>query len=150
MLSVTARHALRALTHLAGLPLGQSMGGRDLARAADIPQNYLSKILWALRGAGIIDATRGIGGGYRLRRPAASVSLIEVVEIFDKPRTASECLLDGTRPCSDHTACAAHASWREVKAAYLNFLEHTTIETLATRQSELDSRHPASGIRHPA
>jgi Rrf2 family protein len=150
MLSVTAKHALRALTHLASLAPGQSIGGRELSRAATIPHNYLSKILWSLRNAGIIDATRGTGGGYRLRRPASSLALIEVVEIFDRPRTASECLLDGARPCSDHTACAAHASWREVKAAYLAFLAQTTIEALATRQSELARRPPPSGVRHPA
>ncbi len=144
MVSTTAKHAVRALTHLASLAPGESIGGRDLARVANIPPNYLSKILWTLGSARIIDATRGTGGGYRLRRPPESVRLIEVIELFDKARTASECFLDGAHPCSDSTACAAHEHWREVKKAYVEFLEHTTLAALAT-----SSRQPASPESRP-
>ncbi len=144
MLSTTAQHAVRALVHLASLAPGESVGGRDLARATAIPPNYLSKILWALGSARVIDATRGTGGGYRLRRPAESVRLIDVIELFDKARTASECFLGGAHPCSDSTACAAHEHWRQVKKAYVEFLEHTTLAALATSQRQLASpeSHP--------
>ncbi|MCL4811831.1 MAG: Rrf2 family transcriptional regulator [Vicinamibacteraceae bacterium] len=131
MLSVTAKHALRALAHLASLPPGHTAGGRDIAAAADIPPNYLSKILWTLGSAGLIDATRGTGGGYRLRRPSETVRLVEVVELFDKARSGSACILGGPHACSDETACAAHATWKVVKHAYLAFLEQTTLATLA-------------------
>lgn len=57
-LSVTVQHALRALSVLAGLPEGASLPGRELAKRAGIPANYLSKILWTLGGAGFIGATR--------------------------------------------------------------------------------------------
>jgi Rrf2 family protein len=131
MISITAKHAVRALTHLASLAPGESIGGRDLARAASIPPNYLSKILWTLGAAQVIDATRGVGGGYRLRRPPERVRLVEIVELFDKARTANDCFLDGAHPCSDSTACAAHSAWRDVKAAYVAFLENTTLAALA-------------------
>lgn len=132
MISATAKHALRALAHLASQPPGCTIGGRELAQAAAIPPNYLSKILWTLGSAGVISATRGIGGGYRLSRSPETVCLLEIVELFDKARSAPNCLLDGAHPCSDDTACAAHASWRTVKDAYLSFLEQTTLATLAT------------------
>ncbi len=119
------------------------MLGRDLARAADIPPNYLSKILWALGSAGIIDATRGTRGGYKLQRRPEHVRLIEVVELFDRPRTANGCLLATNHPCSDENACAAHNAWREVKRTYLDFLEHTTLATLVapekTQETEAQS-----------
>jgi Rrf2 family protein len=144
MVSVTAQYALRALTHLASLAPGRTIGGRDLARAANIPQNYLSKILWTLGTARVIDATRGTGGGYRLRRPAQSVRLVEIVELFDKGTSADDCFLDSARSCSDDNACTAHSAWREVKAAYIGFLEHTTLAALATRQVR-----PRAAESHP-
>ena len=58
------------------------MLGRELADRAEVPPNYLSKILWALGNAGIIDATRGNGGGYRLKRTPSEIRLFEVVELF--------------------------------------------------------------------
>jgi hypothetical protein len=48
MIAITAQYAIRALTELAALPPGVSAPGRDLARLAGIPQNYLSKILRTL------------------------------------------------------------------------------------------------------
>src|SRR5215813_3901044 len=83
MLSATSEYALRALTRLAAAAEGESMLGRDLAEQAGIPANYLSKIMWTLGNAGIIDATRGNGGGYRLKRGAADIRLFEVVDLFE-------------------------------------------------------------------
>lgn len=134
MLSITAKHALRALVHLATLPEGQTILGRDLARLANIPPNYLSKIFWALGNAGIVDATRGTRGGYKLQRKPANVRLVDVVELFDKPRIGNGCLLATDHPCGDEHACAAHHAWSGVKRAYLDFLENTTLATLTARE----------------
>lgn len=131
MLGTTAEHALRALTTLAALPEDAVMLGRDLAESATIPPNYLSKILWSLRNAGIIDATRGSGGGYRLAKPAGEIRLIDVVELFDKTRTKSTCLFGAGRACTDEAACPAHERWRRVRAEYMDFLMGTTIADIA-------------------
>ena len=134
MLSVTAQHAVRALVELASVPEGDALGGRDLARRASIPQNYLAKILRTLGSAGLVDAARGTGGGYRLSRSPASVHLADIVGLFDPARSATDCLLDNAHPCSDASACAAHKDWRRVKDAYVRFLERTTLAKLAARQ----------------
>ena len=133
MISVTAQHAVRALLELASVPGGEALGGRDLARRASIPRNYLAKILRTLGASGLVDAARGVGGGYRLGRSAKSIRLAEVVGLFDPARSAAECLLDNTYPCSEATACAAHRDWRRVKEAYVRFLETTTLAKLASR-----------------
>jgi Rrf2 family protein len=116
---------------MAALPAGSIILGRDLAERAGIPANYLSKIMWALGNAGIIDATRGSGGGYRLRRPANQIKLVEVVDLFDKPRARPSCFLGGRRECSDVEPCSAHEAWREVRVAYIHFLESTTIADIS-------------------
>lgn len=132
MLGTTTEHALRALTILAGLPDEEVMLGRDLADTASIPQNYLSKILWSLRNAGIIDATRGSGGGYRLAKPATQIHLVEVVDLFDKGRTKSTCIFGANRTCSDEVPCSAHERWRRVRREYMDFLQGTTIADIAS------------------
>jgi Rrf2 family protein len=131
MLSITAAYALRALVEMAGLAEGKSILGRELAKRAEIPANYLSKILLAVGNAGIIEATRGSGGGYRLLRDPHEIRLVEVVDLFDKPRVKPMCLLAGKRRCSDLEPCTAHDRWREVMAAYMKFLEATTIAEIS-------------------
>jgi Rrf2 family protein len=149
MISVTAQHAVRALVELAALPEGDSMGGRDLARLARIPSSYLAKILGTLGSAGLVDAARGTGGGYRLSRSPDAVHLADVVGLFDPARSASDCLLDGTHPCSEATACAAHDDWRRVKEAYVRFLETTTLAKLAERHERVRSSQDASAHPRP-
>jgi Rrf2 family protein len=132
MLTTTSEHALRALTHLARLPDGASMLGRELAEQASIPANYLSKILWTLGNAGIIDATRGNRGGYRLKRNAAEIRLFEVVELFERDwdRDNASCFLGG-KNCDQENPCSAHEAWRGVRTAYLDFLHTKTLADIS-------------------
>jgi len=107
------------------------MLGRELATQAAIPANYLSKILWTLGNAGIIDATRGNGGGYRLKRPAGEIRLFEVVELFDRDRVGLACILGGRKDCDCQDPCTAHDAWRQVRAAYLDFLHTRTVADIS-------------------
>ncbi len=129
--STTAEHALRALVEMASLPDGNTIRGKQLAQAAGIPSNYLSKILWTLGNAGLIDATRGSGGGYRMRRLASDIRLFEVVELFDRQRWKQRCFLSGEHHCDESNQCPAHDAWRGVRAVYTEFLELTTIADFA-------------------
>lgn len=110
------------------------MLGRDLAQRANIPANYLSKILWTLGGAGFIDATRGSGGGYRLHRPPSKIQLAEIVGLFERHRSMRSCLLDAHKVCSDADACQAHKAWQEVGECMTRFLENTTLADIAARK----------------
>ncbi len=144
MISVTAQYALRALIQLAAAAPGKFLLGRDLARQAGVPRNYLSKILLVLNNAGLIEASRGAGGGYRLRRKPQEIPLAEVIGLFDRNLTPPACLL-GLRPvCSDQDPCVAHASWRRTKQCLLRFLQKTTLAEIS------DSRVIPSGVSgHP-
>ncbi|MBK5293608.1 MAG: Rrf2 family transcriptional regulator, partial [Acidobacteriia bacterium] len=88
-------------------------------------------ILWALGNEGIIDATRGSGGGYRLKRRPEEIHLIDVVELFEKSKGKPACLLGDNRECTDVDPCSAHESWRDVRSVYIRFLESTTIAAIA-------------------
>lgn len=131
MLSITSQYALRALSHLARQS-GEAVLGRDLAESGEIPANYLSKVLLTLRNAGLVDTTRGSGGGYRLGRPANDIRLIDVVELFEEvSRTQPTCFLGRTRPCSETTPCTAHTKWKGLQATYLGFLVSTPLSAIA-------------------
>src|SRR6266576_2211773 len=131
MLSITSQYALRALSHLARLT-DRAVLCRDLAASVAIPANYLSKVLLTLRNAGLVDTTRGSGGGYRLRRPAHEIHLIDVVELFEEvSRTKPSCFLGRTRECSGTEPCTAHSTWTGLQAAYLKFLVSTPLSAIA-------------------
>ncbi len=130
MLSTTSQYALRALVRLAAEPGGAVVLGRDLAKECDIPANYLSKLLWQLRNAGLVSTARGSGGGYKLERPAGEIRLMDVVEVFEGLRNRPTCLL-GKGECSDVDACSAHHAWKTVRKAYVEFLDANTLADIA-------------------
>jgi len=131
MLSTTTEHALRALVHMARLPAGVPILGRDLAKRARVPANYLSKILWTLRNAGYVETLRGQRGGYRLSRASHRIKLIDIAELFEGSRSRPGCLVGETPDCSDRRPCSAHDRWKEVKRSYVKFLETNTIADIA-------------------
>ncbi len=138
MLSTTSEYALRALACLADQPPGTDILGRDLAKAAEIPANYLSKILLTLRNAELVDTTRGSGGGYRLHKPAGEIFLIDIVELFDgMSRNKSTCFLQHQKTCSSSSACGVHVLWVDVQARYLGFLVSTPLSALAPQSTPL-------------
>ncbi len=123
----SATHALRALAYLAANEGGEAMLGRDLASEVRVPSHYLAKVLATLARAGVLTASRGVRGGYRLARRAEEITLIEIVEPFEGKRVRPGCLLLPDRACRDDGACSAHTAWGQIKAAHVNFLEKTTL-----------------------
>ncbi len=129
MISTTSQYALRALAYIASLPEGSTVLSKDLAEATQVPRNYLSKVLLTLRNAGLLQSTRGAGGGYRLNKPADHIFLIDVVELFEGSKAKPMCLLHN-RPCAEDTACHAHKVWRELSMVYTGFLVATNLATV--------------------
>jgi Rrf2 family protein len=129
MISTTSQYALRALAYIASLPEGSTVLSRELADATQVPRNYLSKVLLTLRNAGLLQSTRGAGGGYRLNKPADHIFLIDVVELFEGSKAKPMCLLHN-RHCSEETACNAHKVWRELSMVYTGFLVATNLATV--------------------
>lgn len=107
------------------------MLGREIARETGIPPNYLSKILAGLNKAGLVDATRGTGGGYVLNVPPASITLDRIVAVFDQDMVNPCCLLGYSRPCADENACSAHFVWKETRERLVDFLERTTLADIS-------------------
>ncbi len=138
MISVTSEYALRAMASITSMisystspEEGESVLARDLSLKAGVPFNYLSKILGSLTKAGILHASRGRGGGYRLARPAKQIFLIDVVEVFDGIKARPDCLFGGGLGCSDDNPCSAHEFFKKVRRKFIDFLEETTIADIA-------------------
>ena len=99
---------------------------REIARSHAIPERYLVQILLQLKGAGLVQSTRGASGGYRLARPAGQISLGEVLLAIDGP---GEPPRESTEPAAQVLA----AVWEHIRAAERAVLDRTTIAELSER-----------------
>ncbi len=85
MLSITSKspYALRALTELAKVGGNGPVPIAELARRRDVPVQFLEQLFATLRRAGILRSQRGVKGGYSFAKPAADVTVLEIVELLD-------------------------------------------------------------------
>ena len=82
ILSKLADYGVIVATHLAAHPERQA-NAAAVAAATRLPQATVAKLLKALAHAGLVTATRGAAGGYRLARLPAAISVAEVVAAID-------------------------------------------------------------------
>jgi Rrf2 family protein len=127
---------VHACTLLAALPPDAALPAARLAEYHGVPSAYLAKHLQSLARAGVLETVKGPRGGYRLARPPAEITVLDVVEAIDGEESAFRCTeirrrgptalpaKEYPRPCGIHRAFTrADDAWRKELAA-------TTIESL--------------------
>ncbi|SEC94313.1 transcriptional regulator, BadM/Rrf2 family [Streptomyces sp. 2231.1] len=129
-ISARADYAVRAVLELAVRQSNGPVKAEEIAAVQDIPHKFLEGILGDLRRAGIVDSRRGGGGGYRLARDAAAITVADVVRAVDGPIVS----VRGERPTSlsyTGTAQPLLPLWIALRANVRRILEGVTVADLA-------------------
>ena len=123
--SAKSDYALRALLVLSAQSTSHPVKAEALARAQQIPVNYLWTILMQLRAAGIVSSLRGNEGGYWLSRTADDVTVADVVEAVEMPLVIRESA-SGRKP---YAGDARHLGdvWRAAETALSDLLTSVTL-----------------------
>lgn len=119
-------YGMRALLTLAAAD-GEPATADALAASQGLPSKFLGSILNELRRAGIVASQRGAEGGYRLGRPANSITFADVMRALDGPLAE----VRGLRPeAAEYEGAAERLQdvWVAVRASLRNVLEHITLE----------------------
>lgn len=134
-LSKKAEYALRALLAMARAPAGTNFSIHDLATNERIPLKFLEQILLALRNGGLLRSKRGVGGGYQLQKPAAQISLREVVQLIDGPFEPVACSAAADKPgqscaCGVAGACGLGHAFARLRDEVDAWLTTTTLDSV--------------------
>ena len=127
MLRVTklTDYATVLLTVLAARP-GEVLSAAELAEQSGLEIPTVAKVLRPLAQAALVEGFRGAGGGYRLARDAAAISLVEIVEAMEGPLGMTECSLhDGA--CGIEQSCGVRANWRRINDVVADALRGVTL-----------------------
>ena len=125
-LTKRADYAIRAVLALARTPPGERRSVREVAADQSIPVRFLAQVMGDLVGAGLVEATVGRSGGYRLAKSPAAISLLEVVEAVEGDSRRRVCVLRGG-PCALEGVCDVHAVFAAAQDDVLRRLRGTTI-----------------------
>ncbi len=133
-LTTKGRYAVTAMVELA---LNQDKGRISLAEIAErhgISQSYLEQLFAALRRRSLVDGTRGPGGGYRLGRPRADISIADVIDAVDESVDATRC--KGKRNCQGDHGCITHDLWEELSSQIRLYLSSVTLESVVVKSRD--------------
>ena len=108
----------------------QLCNARDIALHTHLTVPTVSKLLKRLTIAGLLTSVRGAAGGYRLQRPAATISVAEIVYALDEYRGLTECSLQPNE-CSLQGVCHIQGNWRLISQAIESALDNVSLEALA-------------------
>jgi Rrf2 family protein len=146
--SKSARYALHASLEMA-------LAGEELVTVAGVAARYglpptaLAKVFQQLVRAGLAFGTRGIGGGYRLTRPASAISVLDVIAAFEPPHSPGRCLLDegGGEGCPRLEGCGLRRLFDEADELLRCTFASVSLATLARRTGAPHPARPVGGSR---
>lgn len=156
-ISAKADYAIRAMTELAAAAAetaaaaaAKPVKGDRIATAQEIPVKFLENILVDLRHAGLVASQRGADGGYWLARPAAEITLADVIRAVEGPLASVRGMRPGTIVYQGSAAPLAEV-WIAVRAALRSVLEGVTLSDLAagTLPAHIVELARAPGARLP-
>ncbi|KAB7619759.1 Fe-S cluster assembly transcription factor [Alkalilimnicola sp. S0819] len=135
-LSTKGRYAVTAMMDLALHQDNGPVALADISRSQGISLSYLEQLFAGLRRHGLVTGVRGPGGGYRLARETARITVADIILAVDESVDATRC--KGRRDCQDGEACLTHDLWAELSGQIHDFLDGISLARLAERPAVLE------------
>jgi Rrf2 family iron-sulfur cluster assembly transcriptional regulator len=134
-LSTKGRYAVMAM-----VDIGQQGGIRpvslaEIAGRQDISQEYLEQLFLKLRKAGLVDSSRGPGGGYRLARSADDIWIYDIIAAVDEPMKMTRCEGDAIEGCVKGERCCTHDLWSSIGRQVNTFLSSVSLDDVVNRRN---------------
>ncbi|HPW84471.1 MAG TPA: Rrf2 family transcriptional regulator [Rhodoferax sp.] len=104
----------------------------EIADSHGISRSHLTKIVQQLGAQGLLETTRGRGGGLRLRKPARDINIGAIVRETESDFTMVECFDPSTNQCGLNPSCKLKGLLQNATASYLAVLDAVTLEELVT------------------
>ncbi|MFI0546945.1 MAG: Fe-S cluster assembly transcription factor [Brachymonas sp.] len=135
-----------AVTAMLDLALRQHAGPVTLAGISErehISLSYLEQLFGKLRRNGLVESTRGPGGGYTLGKSAADITVTDIITSVDEPMDATKC--GGAQNChGDGKPCMTHDLWTTLNERIRDYLDSVTLQSMVDEQLakgiEIESR----------
>ncbi len=131
-LTTKGRYAVTAMADLAVRAVDQPTPLSEIAERQAISVTYLEQLFGRLRRAGLVESARGVGGGYRLARPASEIAISEIVTAADESIDTTACGATGTKSCrGDGARCLTHDLWDALGREIRTFLDGVSLADVA-------------------
>ncbi len=137
-LTTKGRFAVTAMVDLAISGGERPVTLGDISERQKISLSYLEQLFGKLRRKALVSSVRGPGGGYRLTRPTAELSVGEIILAVDEPIDATQC--GGKENCRDERKCITHDLWTDLNRHIFEYLDSVKLADLVEKQKQAASK----------
>jgi Rrf2 family transcriptional regulator, iron-sulfur cluster assembly transcription factor len=131
-LTTKGRFAVTAMVDLAMRSHDGPVTLAGISERQQISLSYLEQLFGKLRRQALVESVRGPGGGYKLARPVAEVSIADIIVAVDEPLDATQC--GGKENCLDDHRCMTHDLWASLNEHMFNYLQSIKLSELVAKQ----------------
>lgn len=110
---------------------GQRTSASELADETGIPLPTAQKLVSLMTRAGLLKSVRGAGGGVKLARPSAAITLADIIEAVEGPIAMTACVETGKHDCALEGSCTVQPHWGAVNNAVRGALGGVTLASLS-------------------
>ena len=130
-ISTKGRYGLRILMDLALHQSEKPRLIRDIAKSQQISEKYISRLVIALRKAGMIRSVRGVNGGFHIAMKPEDITLLAVIEVMEGPISIVDCV-NAPKKCAMHENCAPREIWCKLNDDIRDLMRQTTLADILT------------------
>jgi Rrf2 family protein len=137
-------YAMRAMIELAECRAEDPdavVPAREIAERQQVPVRFLEQQLGSLSRAGLVESFRGAGGGCRIARDPAEITIAEVADAIEGQIYPVFCLEPSDHTCFADSRCGLQGFWADVARAVQEVFERTTVADLAARHRKMSPGH---------
>lgn len=131
-LTTKGRFAVTAMLDLSMHEADKPVTLADISERQSISLSYLEQLFSRLRRNGLVKSVRGPGGGYRIAKPKAEISVSAIISAVDEEIDATQC--GGKENCKDEGRCMTHDLWTSLNFKILEYLSQVSLEDLLASQ----------------
>lgn len=124
-------YGVRAMIHLASIPVGRRALREEIAEAERIPSSFVAKVLRSLVRADLLKAVRGVNGGFSLARDPEQINLLEIVEAVEGPIRLFNCT-NPEKGCEQEPQCPAAPVWKTMQEDMRRTMRNKSLEDLVS------------------
>jgi Rrf2 family protein len=144
-ISTKGRYGLRILLDLATHPSDTPRMIHAIADEQGISPKYISRLIIALRKAGMVQSVRGAGGGYKLACDPRAITLLQIVEVMEGPIGLVDCV-HAPKRCRRMQHCAARRIWSLLTEQIRERMAAVTLQMLLDAQETCAADGPADDV----
>ncbi len=142
-LTTKGRYAVTAMLDLALHNDDAPISLSDIANRQQVSMSYLEQLFAKLRRCGIVESTRGPGGGYSLNKSASEINIVQIIQAVDEEVDSTRC--GGYEDCQADLKCLTHNLWADLSNQIRSFLggislaelmRHEVVQAVSARQTK--------------